>query len=194
MTSKSTIMHPGLRLLRQLPSEDEMQPKIIAIVARDRNGVIGANNNLPWRLSSDLKRFKALTMGKPIIMGRRTWESIGRPLPGRETIVLTKDTSFRADGAHLAASPAEALTTARRLAVNSGAEEIIIAGGEEIFRLFLAHTDLIEITEVALETDGEIRFPKLDPTEWEEIRKEHPPRGLNDEADFHYVTLRRVKN
>ena len=91
-----------------------METKIIAIVARDRNNIIGVNNDLPWRLSSDLKRFKALTMGKPMIMGRKTWDSIGRPLPGREIIVLTRDAMFQAEGAHIAATPAQALTIDRK--------------------------------------------------------------------------------
>jgi dihydrofolate reductase len=170
-----------------------MNPKLVAVVARDRNGVIGANNDLPWRLSSDLKRFKALTMGKPMIMGRRTWESIGRPLPGREIVVLTRDPRFRAEGAHVAANPAEALATARRLAALVGAGEIIIAGGGDVFRAFLDQTEVIELTEVALETVGDAHFPPLDPADWEECAREAPARGPKDEADFHYVTLRRRK-
>lgn len=168
-----------------------MQPKLVAVVARAKNGVIGANNDLPWRLSSDLKRFKALTMGKPMIMGRRTWDSIGRPLPGREIVVLTRDPGFRAEGAHVATSPAEALATARRLAALVGAQEIIIAGGGDVFRAYLDQTDVIELTEVALETIGDAHFPSLDPAEWEESAREAPQRGPKDEADFHYVTLRR---
>jgi dihydrofolate reductase len=170
-----------------------MNPKLVAVVARDRNGVIGANNDLPWRLSSDLRRFKALTMGKPMVMGRRTWESIGRPLPGREIVVLTRDPGFRAEGAHVAASPAEALATARRLAAIMGASEIIIAGGGDVFCAFLEQTEVIELTEVALETVGDAYFPPLDPAEWEECAREAPGRGPKDEADFHYVTLRRRK-
>lgn len=171
-----------------------MHPKLVAVVARSRNGVIGANNDLPWRLSSDLKRFKALTMGKPMIMGRRTWESIGRPLPGREIVVLTRDPHFRAEGAHVAASPAEALATARRLAAIVGAKEIIIAGGGDIFRAYLDQTDVIELTEVALETAGDAHFPPLDPAHWEETAREAPTRGPKDEADFHYVTLNRRRD
>lgn len=166
-------------------------PRLVAVVARARNGVIGVDNDLPWRLSSDLKRFKALTMGKPMIMGRRTWDSIGRPLPGREIIVLTRDPQFRAEGAHIAASPAEALATARRLAALNGAQEIIIAGGGDIFRAFLPETSVIEITEVALDCAGDAHFPALDPADWEEACCERPERGPKDEADFHYVTLRR---
>ena len=169
-------------------------PRLVAVVARARNGVIGVDNDLPWRLSSDLKRFKALTMGKPMIMGRRTWDSIGRPLPGREIVVLTRDPQFRAGGAHVAATPGEALATARRLAALTDAPEIIIAGGGDVFRAFLPETDVIEITEVALDCAGDAHFPALDPSEWQEVRSERPERGPRDEADFHYVTLRRRRS
>jgi len=166
-------------------------PRLVAVVARARNGVIGVNNDLPWRLSSDLKRFKSLTMGKPMIMGRKTWDSIGRPLPGREIIVLTRDPHFRAEGAHVAATPAEALATARRLAALTGASEIIIAGGGDVFRAYLPETMIIEVTEVALDCAGDAHFPALDPTEWREVARETPPRGPRDEADFHYATFQR---
>ena len=165
--------------------------KLHLIYARARNGVIGVNNDLPWRLSSDLKRFKALTMGKPMIMGRKTWDSIGRPLPGREIVVLTRDPHFRAGGAHVAATPAEALATARRLAALTGAREIIIAGGGDVFRAYLPETGIVEVTEVALDCAGDAHFPALDPDEWEEIARETPTRGPKDEADFHYSTFRR---
>jgi dihydrofolate reductase len=168
-----------------------MKPKLVAVVARAKNGVIGARNDLPWRLSSDLKRFKAITMGKPMIMGRRTWDSIGRPLPGREIVVLTRDAGFHAEGAHVATNPAEALATARRLASLVGAEEIIIAGGGDVFRVFLDRTEVIHLTEVALDIPGDAHFPALDLQEWEETARETPPRGAKDEADFVYVTLRR---
>lgn len=169
-------------------------PRLVAVVARARNGVIGVDNDLPLRLSSDLKRFKALTMGKPMIMGRRTWDSIGRPLPGREIIVMTRDPAFRAEGAHIAATPGEALATARRLAALNGAQEIIIAGGGDIFRAFLPETEVIEITEVALDCAGDAHFPALDPADWEEACCERPERGPKDEADFHYVTLHRRRS
>ncbi len=168
-----------------------MKPKLVAVVARSRNGVIGVNNELPWRLSSDLKRFKALTMGKPMIMGRKTWDSIGRPLPGREIVVLTRDPNFRAAGAHVAANPAEALATAQRLASLVGAQEIIIAGGGDIFRAYLPQTETIELTEVALDIDGDAHFPTLDARDWEEVSRAAPLRGEKDDADFTYVTLRR---
>jgi dihydrofolate reductase len=166
--------------------------RLVAVVARAKNNVIGADNGLPWRVSSDLKRFKALTLGKPIIMGRRTFDSIGRPLPGRETVVLTRDPAFRAEGAHVAASPGEALAAARRLAALVGAKEIVVAGGTEIFRAFLDRTDVIHLTEIALEPEGDAHFPALDPKAWREVARETPPRGERDEADFAFVTLERI--
>jgi len=168
-----------------------MNSKLVAVVARSRNGVIGVDNGLPWRLSSDLKRYKARTWGKPMIMGRRTWESIGRPLPGRESVVVTRRPGYEAPGAHVAASLPESIEIARRLAREMGADEIIVAGGEEIYRALLPQTDLVELTEVALDIPGDAHFPALSPEEWEEIAREAPPRGDKDDADFAYVTLRR---
>ncbi len=170
-----------------------MTIKLVAVVAAARNGVIGAGGGLPWRVSSDLRRFKELTMGKPMIMGRRTWNSIGRPLPGRETVVLTREPAFAAEGAHVARSPEEALATARRLADYIDADEIIIAGGAEIFRAFLDRTDVIHFTEIALHSAGDVFFPALDPEYWREVAREAPPRGAKDEADFAFVTLERRK-
>jgi dihydrofolate reductase len=168
-----------------------MEPKLVAVVARARNGVIGVGNGLPWRLSSDLKRYRARTWGRPMIMGRRTWESIGRPLPGRESVVVTRRPGYEAPGAHVASSLPESLAIARRLAAEMGADEIIVAGGEEIYRALLPRTDLIELTEVALDIPGDAHFPALSPEDWEEIARETPPRGERDDADFAYVTLRR---
>jgi dihydrofolate reductase len=168
-----------------------MEPKLVAVVARARNGVIGVGNGLPWRLSSDLKRYRIRTWGRPMIMGRRTWESIGRPLPGRETVVVTRRADYVAPGAHLATSLDESLAIARRLAAQMGADEIIVAGGEEIYRALLDRTVLIELTEVALELEGDAHFPPLDPAQWREIARETPPRGERDEADFAFVTLAR---
>jgi dihydrofolate reductase len=168
-----------------------MNPKLVAVVARAQNGVIGVGNGLPWRLSSDLKRYKARTWGRPMIMGRRTWESIGRPLPGRESVVMTRRPDFEAPGAHVATSLDESVEIARRLAREMGSNEIIVAGGEEIYWALLDRTDMIELTEVALDLPGDAHFPAIDPEEWEEIARETPPRGDRDEADFAFVTLRR---
>jgi dihydrofolate reductase len=168
-----------------------MNPKLVAVVARAQNGVIGVGNGLPWRLSSDLKRYKARTWGRPMIMGRRTWESIGRPLPGRESVVVTRRPDFQAPGAHVATSLDESVEIAGRLAREMGSNEIIVAGGEEIYRALLDRTDMIELTEVALDLPGDAHFPAIVPEEWEEIARETPPRGDRDEADFAFVTLLR---
>ncbi|WP_442756769.1 dihydrofolate reductase [Methylocystis sp. JAN1] len=168
-----------------------MNPKLVAVVARAQNGVIGVGNGLPWRLPSDLKRYKARTWGRPMIMGRRTWESIGRPLPGRESVVVTRRPGYEAPGAHVATSLADSVEIARRLAVQMGAPEIIVAGGEEIYRALLDQVHLIELTEVALDLPGDAHFPELSSEDWEEIAREAPPRGERDQADFAFVTLRR---
>ena len=168
-----------------------MQPELVAVAAVARNGVIGADNGLPWRVSSDLKHFRALTMGKPLILGRRTFESLERPLPGREIIVVTRDPRFSPVGVRIAHSPVEALALARRLAVAMAVDEIIVGGGAEIFRALMDETQRIELTEVALEPEGDVFFPSLDMAQWRETRRETPPRGERDEADFAFVTLAR---
>lgn len=168
-----------------------MSIELVAIVAVARNGAIGAANGMPWRLSSDLKRFKALTMGKPLIVGRRTYESFRRPLPGRRLIVVTRDPDFSAPDAILAADPQLALALARRAAGEMGAREIMVGGGAEIYRALLDETRRIELTEVDLEPHGDTFFPPLDPAQWREVARESPPRGEKDEADFAFVTLAR---
>jgi dihydrofolate reductase len=168
-----------------------MQPELVAVAAVARNGVIGADNGLPWRVSSDLKHFKALTMGKPLILGRRTFESLQRPLPGREIIVVTRDPRFSPAGVRIAHSPLEALAVARRLARTLAVDEIVVGGGAEIFRALMDETQRIELTEIALEPKGDAYFPSLDMAQWRETRRETPPRGGRDEADFAFVTLAR---
>jgi dihydrofolate reductase len=168
-----------------------MQPELVAVAAVARNGVIGADNRLPWRVSSDLKHFKALTMGKPLILGRRTFQSLGRPLPGRSIIVITRDPQFSAAGVEIAGSPLEALALARQLAKTLSADEIIVGGGADIFRDLLDETQRIELTDIAMEPEGDAFFPKLDMSQWRETKRETPPRGERDEADFAFVTLAR---
>jgi dihydrofolate reductase len=168
-----------------------MQPELVAVAAVARNRVIGADNGLPWRVSSDLKRFKALTMGKPLILGRRTFESLRRPLPGREIIVVTRDPRFSPVGVRIAHSPLEALAVARRLAKALAVDEIMVGGGAEIFRALMDETQRIELTEIALEPEGDAFFPSLDMAQWRETKRETPPRGERDEASFAFVTLAR---
>ena len=167
------------------------KPPITIVVARAQNGVIGRDGKLPWHLPADLKRFKALTMGKPLILGRRTFESLRRPLPGREVIVVTRDPRFSPAGAKVAHSPLEALAVARRLAKTLAVDEIVVGGGAEIFRALMNETQRIELTEIALEPEGDAFFPSLDKARWREIKRETPPRGEKDEADFAFVTLAR---
>lgn len=153
--------------------------RIALVVAVSRNGVIGRAGGLPWHISSDLKRFKAITMGKPIIMGRKTWESLPKkPLPGRQNIVITRQKNYQAEGAVVVPD------TASALAVAGEVEEICVIGGGEIFAKFLAEADRIYLTEIDLEVEGDTRFPPNDPGLWLETAREIHPRGPNDSASF----------
>jgi dihydrofolate reductase len=139
------------------------------IVAMDEDGVIGRDNELPWRLPDDLKHFKTLTLGKPILMGRKTFESIGKPLPGRTNIVLTRSTGWRREGVAVAHTLDEACALA------GGAAELMVIGGEEIFRLALPNATRIHLTRVRARVGGDVRFPALNTAEWREThRSEHP--------------------
>lgn len=169
-----------------------MNPEIILIVALARNRVIGADNGLPWRLSSDLKRFRALTLGKPLIMGRRTYDSIGRPLDGREIITVSRDPDFAPAAVHVARDPESALTLAAERAHALRATEIVVAGGAQIYELFLRLANRIYLTEVALDAPGDTVFPDLDPSAWREVAREIPARGIRDDADFAWITLERA--
>ena len=160
---------------------------LVLVAAVARNGVIGANGGLPWRLSSDLKRFKALTWGKPLVIGRKTFESIGRALPGRETIVVTRDPAFSPSGVLIAHDLDAGLDLATERARAMGADEIIIGGGAEIFAQTIALGSRLCITEVALDAKGETGFPPIDPLKWREIRRETAERGPRDDADFAFV-------
>ena len=163
---------------------------LVAAVAR--NGVIGGQNRLLWRLSSDLKRFKALTMGKPLVMGRKTFQSIGRPLPGRETIVLTRDGDFCPQGALVAHSLAAALALADERAAAMAADAVVIAGGGELYAQTIDRASRLAITEVALEPEGSVRFPPIDPSVWREVSRRAGERGPRDEADFCFVEYERL--
>jgi dihydrofolate reductase len=150
------------------------------IVAMDEDRVIGRGNALPWHLPDDLEHFKALTLGKPIVMGRKTFESIGKPLPGRLNIVLTRSKDWRREGV----STVHTLDEARALA--AGAAELMVIGGEEIFRLALPHASRIHLTMVRARVEGDVRFPPLDPADWRETeRREHPA----DERHVHAMTF-----
>jgi dihydrofolate reductase len=164
---------------------------LVLVAAVARNGIIGANGGLPWRLSSDLKRFKALTWGKPLVIGRKTFESIGRALPGRETIVVTRDPTFAPSGVLVAHSLDAALDLAAERAYAVGADEIIIGGGAEIYAQTIARASRLFITEVALDAEGEAHFPPIDLHAWREVIREAGERGRRDDADFAFVSYER---
>jgi dihydrofolate reductase len=167
-------------------------PPLILVAAVARNGVIGGHNRLLWRAPSDLKRFKALTMGKPLVMGRKTFESLTRPLPGREIVVVTRDRSFAPENAHVAHSLEEAIALAAERAAAMAAEAIVVAGGGELYAQTIDRADRLAITEVALEPEGDARFPPIDLMVWREVRREEGVRGPRDEADFTFLEYERV--
>ncbi len=163
------------------------------VVAIAENGVIGRDNDLPWRLKTDLMRFKRLTMGKPLIMGRRNWDSIGRPLPGRRSIVLTRNGAFRPAGAAVAHSWGEAKALAADAAREMGANEIIVAGGAEIYRLSLPETKTLRLTRVHVAAAGDLVFPPLNLASFRETFREEHPAGPDDEHCFTFLDLERVR-
>ena len=166
--------------------------EIVLIVAVADNGVIGAGGAIPWRQKSDMQRFKAMTMGRPIVMGRKTFISFPRrPLPGRTNIVITRDAEFRAPGAIVTHSVAEAVAIARGDAMRRSAAEVAVLGGAEIYAATMPLADRLEITEVHASPPGDTVFPAIDPSRWEEVARERHPSGPNDHAAFSYVTYRR---
>lgn len=165
-----------------------MIPDIVFVVAMADNRVIGHNGDMPWHVRSDLKRFKALTWGKPMIMGRKTWKSIGKALPGRESIVVTRDPGFAAEGAHVVHSVECAVERARQLAVELRSDEITVIGGGDIFAQLLPQAHRIHVTEIHAAPGGDAFFPELDPGQWvEESRARHDAGDADDHA-FDFVT------
>jgi dihydrofolate reductase len=161
-------------------------------VARARNGVIGRGGQLPWRLPTDMAHFTALTMGKPVIMGRKTWDSLRRkPLPGRTNIVLSRDGSFEPKGAIRCEDFSEAVQIAREQAAEDGASEVCVIGGVDLFALALPKARRIYLTEVEADVDGDVRFPPLDESEWREVARQAHPAGERDEHPFVFRTLER---
>jgi dihydrofolate reductase len=155
--------------------------RIALVVAVSRNGVIGREGGLPWHLSSDLKLFKRITLGKPIIMGRKTWESLPRkPLPGRTNIVISRADDFKAEGAVVVSSVKSALAQAE----SQNPEEVAVIGGGEIYNLFLPIADRIYRTDVDLDVEGDTYFPALMPEQWTQTSVEHFTKGPNDSAGF----------
>lgn len=158
---------------------------ISLIVAASANNVIGIRGKLPWRLSDDLRRFKAVTMGKPIVMGRKTWESIGRPLPGRQNIVITRQAGFEAPGCDVVASVDAAIDTAGE------AVEIMVIGGSEIYALFLPRATRLYLTRVHADVEGDAFFPNVDDSSWSLVDDEQLAADDNNEFDCSFEVYER---
>jgi dihydrofolate reductase len=159
--------------------------KISLIVAVSRNGAIGLNNQLPWYLPEDLKYFKSVTMGKPLIMGRKTFDSIGRPLPGRANIVLTRDPQWTSDGVKVVQSVEQALVAGEIACEAADVDEIMVIGGEQIYRMTIDLADRIYLTQVDTDVEGDAFFPDIDLNNWSQTRvklseiiDKHPYRFL----------------
>lgn len=165
-------------------------PSVVLIAAVSDNGVIGRDNALPWRLRSDMRHFRALTMGKPVIMGRKTYLSIGKPLPGRTNIVVSRDPAFAAAGVLVAGSLAAALDAARGDAFRRGQSEIAVIGGAELYALAMPIADRLEITRVHADIQGDAVFPAIDAAIWREIARSEQVAGPEDDADMTFVTYR----
>lgn len=157
---------------------------VVFVVAVARGGVMGQDNKLPWRLKSDLKHFKAATLGKPMIMGRKTFLSIGKALPGRETIVVTRDATFKVAGVHVAHNLERAFALAEELAARMNADEIIVAGGAEIFRQAMPLADRLIVTEIDLDVAGDTVFPRIEEKEWYQISRMSHVKSEGDDAPF----------
>jgi dihydrofolate reductase len=161
-------------------------------VARSLNGVIGRDNDLPWRLKSDLAIFKACTMGMPVIMGRKTWDSLPRkPLPGRMNIVLSRDGSFEPPQAVVCESFLEAVQMAKEQAAEDGVDEVCVIGGRALFETALPKSKRLYLTEVQAEVQGDVSFPAFDEAAWTEVRREEHPAGPDDDHAFVFRVLER---
>ncbi len=172
-------------------SVPDKRPDVSIVVAVADNGVIGRDGDLPWKLSTDLKRFKALTVGKPVIMGRKTLESIGRPLPGRPNIVITRDAGYSFEGVEVVHDIAAALERGRALAARDGATEVAIIGGGNIYAQSLDSVDVLYVTHVHAQVDGDTRFPSIDPAVWEMVSEEAVPAGERDTYATRFAVYRR---
>jgi dihydrofolate reductase len=172
------------------PAPHPIAPVIVAAIAE--NGVIGRDNAMPWRLKSDLRRFRARTWGKPVVMGRKTFQSLAKPLPGRTNIVVSRDRGFSARGVVVAPDLRAALESARGDALRRGADEIVVIGGAEIYAQTLPIAHRLDITLVKARPQGNICFPAIDPQMWRETERSEHKAGPDDAADFAFVTYHRI--
>lgn len=165
--------------------------KLVLVAAVAENGVIGRDNGLPWRLKSDMQYFRSLTMGKPLVMGRKTYESIGKPLKGRTNIVVTRDRAFAHPGLVVAHDLERALAAARGDALRRGADAIAVIGGTDIFRLTMPRADKLALTVVHAKPDGDAYFPDIEPSMWREIERRPQAKGPDDDYGITFVTYER---
>jgi dihydrofolate reductase len=165
--------------------------KIVLIAAVGENNVIGKDGQLPWKIRSDLRHFRALTLDRPVIMGRKTFQSIGKALDRRSNIVITRDPKFSAEGVETVPDFKAALALAHRDAKKRGADEIMVIGGSGVFAEALPLADRLEITHVHAAPEGDVFFPPIDPKVWREETREERPAGPNDDADFSVATYSR---
>jgi len=165
--------------------------QLSAIVAAAENGVIGRNNALPWHISEDLQYFKRRTLGKPVIMGRKTYESIGRPLPGRTNIVISGDPLYAAEGTRVVASLEAALQLCAEVALIDGIEEAVVIGGAQIYSLALPMADRLYLTEVHADVEGDAVMPAVDWTQWREVSRERHAAQEPNPYDYSFVVYER---
>jgi dihydrofolate reductase len=168
--------------------------EVVLIAAVADNGAIGSRGAIPWRLKTDQQRFKMMTMGKPVVMGRKTFVSLRRPLAGRTNIVVTRDANFRSQGAVATTSFADARAVALGDALRRSAGEIAVIGGADIYAQWMNIADRLEITEVHARPEGDTYFAAIDAADWEEVARVRNPAGPDDSADFSYVTYRRRRS
>ena len=170
---------------------EQARPKIVFHYAVADNGVIGKDNDMPWHVSSDLKRFKAMTMGKPLVMGRKTFQSIGRPLPGRTNIVISRDPQFQADGIVVVATIDEALAEAQVIALRDSIDEIAVIGGGSIYNALWGKAERLYVTHVHAEPEGDTFLPPIDAAIWQKVASEPTVQNEKDSASMTFAVYER---
>ncbi len=167
------------------------QPLITLVAAVAENGVIGSGGELPWRVGADMRHFRAVTMGKPVVMGRKTFETLGRPLDGRQVIVVTRNKAYNAENVDVAYNLVEALRLAEIRAREHGADDICVAGGGEIYAEVMPRADRLCITHIKASPEGDAHFPAIDPDIWQAVARKPLERSNGDTADAVYVEYKR---